>query len=131
MTARRAPASDVQLAIIRMALLAGVLAFGAVTYVQHRRGWTPPPDASTAAMLARVAPIVLVIALAAALLIRTRLAGADDARRRQLLIIGWAIAEGAALLGGVHYFLSDDPRWYTLGVCAMVASFVVLPVRRT
>jgi hypothetical protein len=45
-------------------------------------------------------------------------------------VIGWAAGELAALAGGVHYFLTNDPQWYGTGVLVLVASYVVLPIRR-
>ncbi|MEJ7810361.1 MAG: hypothetical protein WKG32_08100 [Gemmatimonadaceae bacterium] len=118
------------LAVIRIALLMGVIMFGAVTYFLHRGGgWTPAPR-ETLALLRTFLVVVWAGALAALLFLRSRLTGVTDAaRRRTLLTIAWAVSESVALFGGVYYFLSDDPRWFLSGVFFMLAAFMIFPGR--
>lgn len=119
------------LAVIRIALLAGVLAFGAVVYfLQRGEGWTPAdPDSTSVVRTAMFA----VWAGAAVLLIvlRLRLSGLSDSARRTMLIVAWAIGEGAALIGGAYYMLSGEPQWFIIGLFIMLASFILFPIRRT
>ena len=125
------PPSPVALAVIRLALLLGVLAFGAATTFIVRQGdWRPSPPGSLDTL--RIIGIVLwVMAIAGVVFLRlrgTRLAGRAGAATTA--IIGWAIGEAVALFGGVQYFLSGQPAWYLNGVLFLVATFVVFPLRR-
>ena len=118
--------------MIRLALLLGVLAFGATTTFIVRRGeWRP--SASDALDSLRIVGVGLwVTAILAVAFLRfrgTRIAG--RAGTATPAIIGWAIGEAVAIFGGVHYFLSGQPAWYANGVLFLVATFVVFPLRRT
>ena len=126
------PPSPAALAVIRLALLLGVLAFGAATTFLVRRGGLRPSPADTLETLRTVGIVLWIIAIAAVVFLRlrgTRLAG--RAGPAAAAIIGWAIGEAVALFGGVHYFLSGRPSWYLNGVLFLVATFVVFPLRRT
>ena len=119
------------LGIIRLALLAGVLAFGAVTWFAHRR-----PDYHPAAPVngptATFSLVIGVLAIGAALLVRrAAFATTDAAKYRGLCIVGWSFGEMAALAGGIHYFMTNDPSRYAIGVLVMLCTFVLLPLRRT
>jgi hypothetical protein len=122
--------SDAVFALIRISLLLGVLLFGAVTWFVHRNpSWRPQsPDALRplrVVMLAGwVAAIIALIAL------RPRLGRLTDDARRTFLVICWAIGEGAALLGAVHYFLSGDPLSFLGGLVVMMAALLLYPIRR-
>lgn len=121
------------LAIIRFALLSGVLLFGAVCwFVTSQRGGGAQPGASPAAFAAFriVVPALCLVAIAVAAALRGVVARERDAQKRvSLRIIGWAMGEGAALVGAVYYFNLGDPRLYVLGVVAMLATFIILPLR--
>ena len=126
------PPSPAALAVIRLALLLGVLAFGAATTFIVRRGdWRPSaPDALDSLWIVGIVLWVTAILAVAYLRFRgTRLAGRAGAATPA--IIGWAIGEAVAIFGGVHYFLSGRPAWYLNGVLFLVATFVVFPLRRT
>ena len=124
-----APVTPQQLAVMRGALLTGVLLFGAVTWFMHRGG-ARAADSGTAEALRLLVPALAVGAVVAAFVVRGALAPITDAARRPgLKLLAWAVGEGAALAGGVHYFLSGDPRLYAVGVAAMVATFIVVPAR--
>ena len=44
-------------------------------------------------------------------------------------IVGWALAEGMALIGGGYLLLAGDPTFFVVGLAAQLfVSFVVLPV---
>ena len=114
--------------LIRLALIAGVLMFGAVTLFVHRQpGWKPGtlPSAIGYALLAYA-----IVALSIARAMRGRvLREPDPQRRASLLIIGWAVGEGAALSGAVIFFVTGQGQWYLLGLLAMLGVFAFLPIR--
>ena len=127
MTSRQSPAA---LAVIRIAMLVGVLLFGAVIwFLQGRPGWAPPTPASLPTL--RVA-VFAAWGLAAVVLLalRVRAARPGGAARGTLSLVAWAVGEGAALMGGVYYFLSGDARWFLGGLFVMLASFLLFPVPR-
>lgn len=119
------------LGVIRLSLLAGVLAFGAVTWFMHRdEAWSGParPPGGTFAM---VALAVSILAIAGILFARRQVTTTRDAAKYgSWCVLGWAFGEVAALTGGVYYFLTDDPGRYLLGVLVMLLSFVLIPLRR-
>ena len=124
-----APAARVRtLGVIRMALLAGVLAFGALTWLMRRRGAVsvPPDVAPLRVMLA----VMWALAVTSIVAFRTLFGRTSDlARRARLSIFGWAAGEAPALIGGVYYLMTGDAGWYAAGVLLLVATFVVFPLR--
>jgi hypothetical protein len=77
-----------------------------------------------------VGPALSVAAVAAAAFLRAVIARtADPARVWSLRMIAWATGEAAALFGGVYWFNSGDPSRYTIGLIALLATFVVVPLR--
>ena len=118
-----------QLSLIRMAMLGGVLLFGAIAWWARRND---PAPAATAAMrnILGVAPLALgIVALSTVVLLRRALAReTDPARQATLRIIGWATGETAALAGGVGYFLTGDASTYFIGLAVLMFTFVGLPV---
>lgn len=129
-SARRPPPAST-LALVRIALLLGVLTFGAVTYyVQRGADWRPAaPEALSSLRLAMLSTWVVVVLLL--LVVRARFSRLTESAGRSVLIIAWAIGEGAALFGGVYYFLSGDTQWFIIGLFLMLASFILFPIRRT
>lgn len=113
------------LQLIRLSLLAGVLMFGAVILFLHRQpGWTPGalPAAIGYALVAYT-----IVAVSIAVVLKGRVGReSDPARRASLLIIGWAVGEGAGLFGAVIFFLTGQVQWYALGLLAMVCAFALL-----
>lgn len=131
MPARGSPPPASSLAVVRIALLMGVLMFGAATYyVQGRPNWEPAtPDVLSTLHVVMLA--VLVLAVVLLLVLRTRGTPGTDASGRTMLVIAWAIGETAALFGGVYYFLSGNAQWFIIGLFVMLASFILFPIRRT
>jgi hypothetical protein len=125
------PTPPSTLAIIRIALLMGVLAFGGITYmVQKGETWAPAePDLLAPLRVAMLATWVMATVLL--LVMRARLARLTETAGRSILMVAWAIGEGAALFGGVYYFLSGDGTWFVIGLFFMLASFILFPIRRT
>jgi len=50
----------------------------------------------------------------------------DASRRASLLLVGWAVGEGAALIGAVIFYITGQAQWYGLGILTMVCSFAML-----
>ena len=126
-----APPSIAALALIRIALLFGVLMFGATTLYIQRRGTFVAAPADSLETLRTVGIVLWLLAIGAVVFLRlrgTRIAGRPEDSSGS--IIGWAIGEAVALFGGVHYFLSGRPEWYLNGVLFLVATFVIFPIRR-
>ena len=115
--------------IIRIAMLVGVLAFGLVTYFMHLRPeYTSPGENPPLKMALAVAMLAATGVIAFA---RWRLGTIrDEAQLGTYQIIGWAGGESAALSGGVYYFLTDNPNLYVIGLFVLLASFIVIPLRR-
>jgi len=123
------------LALIRAALLAGVLLFGAVCWLSIRqRGGGPMHEGSADAFssLRFVVPLLCVVALGVAVAMRSMIARERDAAKKSSQrVVAWASGEGAALVGGFHYMQVGDPKLYVLGVVAMLATFIIVPLRET
>lgn len=133
MSTRRS-ASDparVSLGVVRIALLAGVLAFGGVIWLlQARTGWTPsasPHDRTLRHVLMAAWAIGILGVLACFILVQAP----RFARRTNVLaIIGSAMGELPAVAGGAHYLLTGSREWYVWGVGAMLITYFVFPIRR-
>ena len=121
------------LALIRAAMLGGVLLFGAVCWYTLRQrggGALPGVDPAALSVLRIVVPVLGFAALAVAIALRVVIARTpDEARRNSLRIIAWASGEAAALAGGVYFFELGDPKLYLIGTTAMLATFIVVPIR--
>jgi hypothetical protein len=117
------------LKLIRVALTAGVLAVGVAAFFITGR---PDHEPSTAEFqnTMRIAFSGLAIgALAGVGVFRGMIARAEDLQRKLALVISsWALGEGVALFGGVHYLLSGDPLLYIVGVVILFAAFLLVPV---
>ena len=122
--------SDATMAIIRISLLMGVLLFGAVSWFLHRDPSRERADPESLAALRRAMLAVWVLAIAAILALRPRLGRVTGEARRSFLLIVWAIGEGAALIGGVHYFLGGDPLSFLGGLVVMLGAFLLFPIRQ-
>jgi hypothetical protein len=118
-----------QLGIVRMAMLGGVLLFGAVTWFLHRRpGYVPLGGMDG---LRPFLPLIMVIAALGVIGIRWYLSRVrSDETVRNAQLGAWTLGETAALSGGVYYFTNDDPRYYIVGLFVMLASFIIVPLRR-
>jgi hypothetical protein len=114
--------------LIRLALIAGVLMFGAVALFVHRQPSWKPGMVPSAIGYALLAYAIVAVSIARAMRGRV-LREPDPQRRASLLIIGWAVGEGAALFGAVIFFVTGQGQWYLLGLLAMLGVFAFLPIR--
>ena len=114
--------------LIRLALITGVLMFGAVILFVHRQPSRKPGVLPSAIGYALLAYAIVAVLVARAMRGRV-LREPEPQRRASLLLIGWAVGEGAALLGAVIFFVTGQGQWYLLGLLAMLTVFAFLPIR--
>ena len=114
-----------KLKLVRYAMLAGLLLFGAIAYWQstHRAEALPPPEEG----LRWAGYGLCVAAIVAMAAIRGVRARAEGPLRLTWSLIGSAFAEGAALFGAVYIFLGGQPWVYALGLAVFIATWAVLP----
>ena len=129
MTRSNGPVTPGSQHIIRIALLGGVAVFGAVAIYLAKNGAVQPANPETIEALEYAyAAMLFVVAGSTYLLRRRRTTATDAARILQLNIVGWALGESLALLGGVMLLLSGDVVYYLVGVVMMLVSFVFFPI---
>lgn len=123
------PTPPATLAVIRLGILGGVLAFGGVVWHLTRQpGWSPASVNRDAFFYAGLG--VWAAATAGLLLLRNRWQReTDPARRTPLMIVGWALGEVPAVWGGIWYLLTGDPQRYLTGLMFLAMAFLLLPVR--
>lgn len=117
------------LAIIRLALVAGVVGLGAVVAMLHRPP-TMDPSSMDAKLIGYAAAAFALGGIAVALLLRGRMAAEPNAARRNgLLIATWAAGEAPGLFGGVAFMLTGQWIWFAIGLLAMVITMLLSPIR--
>ena len=113
---------------IRLAMMAGVLLFGGVSwFLTHTPDWTAPEPGVAGQLtgIARIAWVVVGVALTI-LFLKFR-DSTNAARASSVAILSWALGETLALLGGVVFFLTSAAGWYIAGVIALALTFVAFP----
>lgn len=118
-----------RLAAIRVAILFGVLAFGAIAWFQHRApDWMPPEGV-------RMRPLRLAgmaawgVALVGIIGLRVAYARVVDAGQRpRVAIIAWALGELPALFGAAYFYITGDLALFAAGVGALMVAFVLFPL---
>jgi hypothetical protein len=124
------PSSVARLAAIRLAILLGVLMFGAVAWYQRRAPDWERPDVRLQplrymGMAAWGVAVVGIIALR----LRFR-ASADVGATPRTAIVAWALGELPALFGAVFYYLTGDVTLFATGLAALAIAFVLFPLPR-
>lgn len=119
-----------QAALLRFALFAGVVLFGAVTWFVHRDPQWRAPAPALVESLRLATYAVWAVGVVAVLVARGIHARARDESRQGTALLGWAIGESVAIFGAVYYFMTDDPWRYFYGIVFMLATFILFPVRR-
>lgn len=119
------------LAVIRLAILLGVVLFGAVVWLLQRQpDWTPAMAPGTE-VLTYVGLGVWGAAAVGLLLLRVRWnRETAPEKRAQLVIVGWALGEAPALWGGVVYFLTGDAQRFFTGFLFLIVAFLLFPIPR-
>lgn len=107
--------------VIRAALIGGVVLMAGAFWFVLREQDAPildpqMQDTFRYALLALFGAIGLGV-----MFIRQQWAAASDGKKkRSLTIVGWALAEGMALVGAVYYFLSSSPAFLLVGLLAQI-----------
>lgn len=118
------------LLLIRIALLSGVLLFGAVVYFQQRNGATVSMQPGQAEALVWAARVLWGVAIAGTIGVwQMRQRAATRPQVQQWSIIGYALGEMVALFGAVVWYLTGTPSWYLPGVLFLAITFLVFPAR--
>ncbi|HSA57545.1 MAG TPA: hypothetical protein VLE53_17665 [Gemmatimonadaceae bacterium] len=115
---------------IRLAMLGGVLLFGAVCWaLQRSPDWAPASNVDPES-LRLVARLLWAGAIAGVFILMMRARGVTSAARASTLgILSWALGEMVALFGAVVYFLTGVATWYIGGVVFLALTFLLLPGR--
>lgn len=116
------------LRLIRLSLLFGVLAFGAIAYftVAQRQPSLEPGVLNALRLAVLVLSGGVVIAGFVFRTLRSRTS--DRGAMANTTIIAWAVGEAPAILGAATYFLSGDAQPFLIGVAAFVFMLVAVPL---
>ena len=115
--------------LIRIAMLIGVLLFGAVTWFLRQSGNAPePPTPESARTLLWMGRAAWGAAVAGCVVLFALLQReTTPARAQRLSIIAWALGELVALFGGVVWFLTGLTQWYVSGLVFLVLALLAFP----
>jgi hypothetical protein len=117
------------LALIRIALLVGVLAFGGIVWFLRRSG-----DASYAVDprgLRAAGQAVWGLVTLGTLGLFLAAGRASPERRATFSVIAWALGEATAIYGGLFWMMLGDSQWYLYGVACLLLTYFIFPVRLT
>lgn len=113
---------------IRIAMMAGLLLFGGVSWFLHQRPEWQPPRPEVTDGLASIGRVMWVAAAAALTVLFFQHRKADTpVRASTLAIVAWSVGEALALFGVVYFYLAAVPAWYVAGMLAMAITFVAFP----
>jgi hypothetical protein len=114
------------LRLVRYAMLAMLVLFGAVAYTQgsQRDPADSPSDLGSIRLLGFV---MCGVALAGTLVLRGVRARAPLERRTTFSLVGSALAEGSALLGAVYMLMGGEATVFALGLVMFLATWTMLP----
>jgi hypothetical protein len=126
-TAAPVPRATRTLALIRIALLVGVLVFGGIVWYIRRSG---DPSYAVDSRGLRVAGQAIwgVMTLGTLGLFVAAGRAAPD-RRAIYSVIAWALGEATAIYGGLFWMLLGDRQWYLYGVACLLLTYFIFPVR--
>lgn len=120
-----------QLFIIRIGLMAGVFLFAAITVYRRSTGDdSMPVDAGNLEVLRYLLWAAVAVTAVTMLILKPRVEAAEPKKKGQLIIIGWAVGEGAALLGTVIHFAGGPFASLAIGLLAFVYALILLPIPR-
>lgn len=125
-----------QIFLIRIALILGVAVFAAVTVFLRTQGMIPgatdPEAVATLRMIRYAGWAYSAFAVGWAFVFRARVEAAMTVPQiNTALIVGWAPAEGAALLAVVQYFLGAPLAAMAVGLLAFTVVLLLLPIPDT
>ena len=117
------------LALIRIALLVGVLAFGGVVWLMRR---TSEPSYAVNPLGLRIAgQAVWGLMTIGTLALFLLAAKASAERRATYSVVAWALGEATAVYGGLFWMMLGDSQWYLYGVACLLLTYFIFPVRNT
>lgn len=115
--------------LIRLALLIGILLFGAVGAFVATDSFEYGLGMTRQGPLAGVVALLVISAAGLVMFIRRRLEGLKDLQARfKMLLVAHAVCEAAALIGAIHILLTGGLLPYIAGLTVFVFSLVLLPV---
>ena len=117
------------LAIIRIALVAGVLIFGAVVWYLRSQQPAAVPSEVDGRALRIAGQVVWLLVILGVLVVFTLARKAPPDRRPMLSVVAWALGEATALYGAVFWLLLGDSQWYLYGLVCLVLTYFIFPIR--
>lgn len=117
------------LALIRIALLVGVLAFGGIIWFIRRTGDAPYTIDPHGLRVAGQAVWGLMTLGTLGLFLAA--GKAPPERRATFSVIAWALGEATAIYGGLFWMMLGDMQWYLYGVACLLLTYFIFPVRNT
>jgi hypothetical protein len=121
------PLAATTLRIVRFAMLTMLLLFVGFAYVKHRNAQPDPSGGTDLSLLRWVGFGLCVAAIVAMAVLRGVRQRAPVEARGTYGLIGSAVAEGAALFGGIYYFLGGDLAVFAIGLLVFLLSWGILP----
>lgn len=121
--------TESQIRLIRLALLLGILLFGAVAAFVAKDSFEYGLGMTRQGPLAGVVALLVIAAAGLVMFIRRRLEGLKDLQARfRMLLVAHAVCEAAALFGALHIILTGGLLPYIAGLTVFVFSLVLLPI---
>ena len=117
------------LALIRIALLVGVLAFGGVVWYLRRT--TDPSYAVNPHGLRVAGQAVWALMTIGTLGLFLAAGKATPERRAAFSVVAWALGEATAIYGGLFWMMLGDRQWYLYGVACLLLTYFIFPIRNT
>ena len=116
--------------LIRLVLLAGSVIFGAVVWYLVSSGqMTPSMEEGVSSVLRYVFFGFVAVHFVGIALVRQRAGSAETfSQRARLLIVGYALAEGLVLFGGVYMLLTGSAVLFLGGLLVFLVAFFLLPI---
>jgi hypothetical protein len=115
------------LALIRIALLVGALAFGAVVWFLRRTSEPSYPVNQQGLRVAGQAVWGLMTIGTLGLFLGA--GKATPERRAAFSVVAWALGEATAIYGGLFWMMLGDPQWYLYGIACLLLTYFIFPVR--
>ena len=117
------------LALIRIALLVGVLVFGAIIWYLQRSGWESIAVDPRGLRVAGQAVWGLMTLGTLGLFLAAGRASPE--RRAAFSVVAWALGEATAIYGGLFWMMLGDRQWYLYGVACLLLTYFIFPIRNT
>ena len=117
------------LALIRIALLVGVLVFGGIVwYLQRSNDLTYSVDPRGLRVAGQAVWGLMTLGTLGLFLAAGR---ATPERRATVSVIAWALGEATAIYGGLFWMMLGDSQWYLYGVACLLLTYFIFPIRNT